>query len=286
MRAEPIEAAIRRIAPLGYKALEISGEPERHDTDEVRGLLSEHGIRCFGAVTLMQGERNLLAVDEGQRTRSIAYVNDCITMVKELGGEEMSIVPCTVGKITPGSTPENEWRWAVDSLKEIYDHGMRSGVRLGIEPINRFETYFVNRGDQAIALAEAVGAECGVCLDIFHMNIEETDVLAAIRRAGDRLVDFHVADNNRMAPGMGTLDWPAVVDTLKDVGYAGPLSVEFCAPIDRTPANPHPEALEREPIDISAEQKKYLEEHGSASISEAFYSFLVQTSAQTLLPLL
>jgi len=161
-----------------------------------------------------------------------------------------------------------------------------SGVRLAIEPINRFETYFINRGDQALALAEAVGPECGVCLDIFHMNIEETDILAAIRRAGDRLVDFHVADNNRMAPGMGTFDWPAIVETLEQVGYDGPLSVEFCAPIDRTPANPHPDALEREPIDISPEQKKFLEEHGSASISETVYSFLVETSAQTLLPLI
>jgi len=110
MRAEPIEAAIRRIGPLGYEALEISGEPERHDVDEVRGLLSEHGIRCFGAVTLMLGERNLLASNEGQRARSIAYVNDCITMVKELGGEEISIVPGTVGKVTPDSNPENEWQ--------------------------------------------------------------------------------------------------------------------------------------------------------------------------------
>ncbi|HBD97625.1 MAG TPA: epimerase, partial [Gemmatimonadetes bacterium] len=156
MRAEPIEAAISRIGPLGYKALEISGEPERHDVDEVRALLSTHGIRCFGSVTLMLGERNLLAASEGARARSIAYVNDCITMVKELGGEEISIVPGTVGKVAPDSTPENEWQWAVDSLKEIYEHGMASGVRLGIEPINRFETYFINRGDQAIALAEAV----------------------------------------------------------------------------------------------------------------------------------
>ena len=65
MRAEPIEAAISRIGPLGYKALEISGEPERHNVDEVRALLSKHGIRCFGSVTLMLGERNLLAASEG-----------------------------------------------------------------------------------------------------------------------------------------------------------------------------------------------------------------------------
>ena len=286
MRAEPIEAAIRRIGPLGYRALEISGEPERHDVDQVRRLLSEHGIRCFGAVTLMLGERNLLAADEGARARSIAYVNDCITMVKELGGEEISIVPGTVGMFTAVSNLLNDWESTVIYPIALHDPVPISGVRLGIEPINRFETYFINRGDQAIALAEAVGPECGVCLDIFHMNIEETDVLAAIRRAGDRLVDFHVADNNRMAPGMGTLDWPAIVETLDEIGYDGPLSVEFCAPIDRTPANPHPDALERDPIDISPEQKKFLEEHGSASISEAFYSFLVETSAQTLLPLI
>jgi sugar phosphate isomerase/epimerase len=286
MRAEPIGAAIRRIGRLDYEALEISGEPERHDIDEVRGLLSENGIRCFGSVTLMLGERNLLAANEDQRAQSIAYVNDCITMVKELGGEEISVVPATVGKITSDSTPENEWQWAVDALTEIYDHGMKSGVRIGIEPINRFETYFINRGDQALALAEAVGPECGVCLDAFHMNIEETDLLAAIRGAGDRLVDFHVADNNRMAPGMGTLDWPAIVEALQEIGYDGPLSVEFCPSIDRTPADPHPDALEREQVDISPEQKKFLEEHGSTTISETFYSFLVETSAQTLLPLL
>ncbi|MEM7232790.1 MAG: sugar phosphate isomerase/epimerase, partial [Planctomycetota bacterium] len=247
MRAEPIEAALARIAPLGYKSLEISGEPERHDTAEIRGLLKKYGIRCFGAVTIMQGERNLLSADPGARARSVQYIKECLTMVSELGGVEMSVVPATVGKITPDSTPENEWQWAIDSLQEAYDHGLKHGVQLGIEPINRFETYFLNRGDQAIALAEAVGPECGVCFDIFHMHMEESDVHAAIRRAGSRLIDFHVADNNRFAPGMGTIDWPSVIETLKSIGYDGPLSVEFCAPIDRTPANPHPEAIDPNP---------------------------------------
>ena len=81
--------------------------------------------------------------------------------------------------------------------------GVRNGVKIGIEPINRFETYFINRGAQALALAEAVAPDCGVCLDIFHMNIEEDDPIAAIHEAQGRLVNFHVADNNRMACGMG-----------------------------------------------------------------------------------
>ena len=84
-------------------------------------------------------------------------------------------------------------------------------MRIGLEPLNRFETYFLNRCDQALALADAVGGDCGVALDAFHMNIEESDLLGAIRAAGDRLVDFHVADNNRMPPGHGALDWDAIV---------------------------------------------------------------------------
>jgi len=286
MRAEPIEAAIRRLGPFGYEALEISGEPERHDVDEVRGLLHEHGIRCFGTVTLMQGERNLLAASEGARARSIAYVNDCITMVKELGGEEISIVPGTVGKVVPDSTPDKEWQWAVDSLKEIYEHGMASGVRLAIEPINRFETYFINRGDQALALADAVSPDVGICLDAFHMNIEEIDFFQAIRDAGDRLVDFHVADNNRMACGMGALDWPRIVGTLQDVGYDGALTVEFVAPIDRTPANKYPDAIETNPVDISPEEMQFIIDHGSNLLSEGFYDMLVEKCATTILPLI
>jgi sugar phosphate isomerase/epimerase len=286
MRAEPIEITIRRLARFGYESIEISGEPEQYNTREVRKLLQEHGLRCWGSVTLMLGERNLVSKDETQRARTVHYVNDCITMVKELDGEEMTIVPGTVGKITPDSTPENEWTWAVDALKEIYAHGQKSGVRLAIEPLNRFETYFISRAAQALALAEAVGPDCGICLDAFHLNIEEANLYDAIRSAGKRLADFHVADNNRLACGMGALDWPKIVSTLRETGYDGALTVEFVAPIDRTPANPFPHAIETEPVNISEEQRKFIEDHGSSLLSEKFYTFLVETTAQTLLPLI
>ena len=256
MRAEPLELTLRRLKKYGYESIEISGEPELYDTSEVRKLLQQYGLRCWGSVTLMMEGRNLLARDESVRAESIDYIRSCVTMVKELDGHEMSIVPGTVGKIEPDSTPENEWRWAVESMKEIYDHSQAAGVRLAIEPINRFETYFITRGAQALALAEATGPDCGVCLDAFHINIEEDDLLGSIREAGDRLVDFHVADNNRMAPGMGTLDWAAIVGTLREIGYDGALTVEFVAPLDRTPANRHPDAVETEPVDISPEQKE------------------------------
>jgi sugar phosphate isomerase/epimerase len=286
MRAESLEVTVRRLARYGYESIEISGEPEKYKTRDVRKLLKDNGIRCWGTVTLMLGDRNLLGKDERKRAMSVQYVKDCITMVKELDGYEISIVPGTVGKISPDATPESEWKWAVEGMKVIYDFAMKAGVRPAIEPINRFETYFVTRGAQALALAEATGPECGVCLDTFHMNIEEADMFETIRKTGRRIVDVHVCDSNRMACGMGHLDWLKIVGTLKTVGYDGALTVEFVSPVDRTPANPYPNAIERNPVDISPEQLKFIEDHGSSLISEEFYNWQVQLCAEKLLPLI
>lgn len=282
MRAEPIETTIRRLSKYGYDSIEISGEPEKFDTKEVRKLLNENNLKCWGSVTLMLADRDLVAKDETQRAESIQYVKDCITMVKELEGYEITIVPSTVGKIKPQAAPEEEWRWAVESLKECYEHGRKEGVRLALEPLNRFETYFLNRHDQALLLAEEVGPECGVCLDAFHINIEEADPYAAILKTKDRLVDFHVADNNRMAPGQGSWDWKKLIGTLKQAGYDGALTVEFVAPIDRTPANPYKNAIETGEVELTAEELKFIEDHGSSTLSDEFYSWLVGESIKTL----
>jgi sugar phosphate isomerase/epimerase len=286
MRAESPEVTIRRLKKYGYESIEISGEPEIYDAKELRKTLKDNGIRCWGSVTLMLKDRNLLAKDPAQRASSVKYTKDCVTLVKEMEGSVLTIVPCTVGKINPEATPEEEWKWAVESLQEVQDHASKAGVKLGLEPLNRFETYFMSRAAQALALAEAVGPECGVTLDAFHLNIEEADPYAAIRSARGRLVDFHVADNNRMAPGMGHWDWLKLVGTLKTIGYDGALTVEFVAPIDRTPANQYPNAIEKNPVDISPEQFKFIQEHGSNLLSEEFYDWLVAKTSETLLPLI
>lgn len=282
MRAETIETTIRRIASIGYTRLEIAGSPDQYNTKDLRKLLKEHSLSCWGAVTLMLGERNLLASNEAQRAASVQYVKDVVKMVKELDGHMVSVVPGTVGKIVPDGRPEEEWDWAVNSMKEIYEYSEASGVLLGIEPINRFETYFINRAEQALALAAEVGPNCGVCLDTFHMNMEERNLFEAIRMAKDKLVGFHVADNNRMAPGMGHLDWQKIVDTLREVNYNSVLSVEFCSPLDRTPANPYPGSIDEMPKNLSPEQEKFLIDHGSSSVTDEFYTMLTKKSYQTL----
>ena len=124
-------------------------------------------------------------------------------------------------------------------MREIYDHATPDGIRLAIEPINRCETHFINRIDQALALADAVGADCGVCPDTFHLNIEERDPFQAILDAGDRIANFHVSDSNQLACGMGHLDWTRILETLRATGYAGAIAVELC-----------PQSIERRSIRI------------------------------------
>jgi len=281
MRAEPLEVTVRRLAKYGYESIEISGEPDKYNTKDVRKLLQEHNLRCWGAVTLMFPGLCFPAKDQATREKTVKYVKDCITMIKELDGEEITIVPGTVGKVNPDATPEQEWQWAVDGLKECYVHGQAAGVKLALEQLNRFETYFISRGDQALALAEAVGPDCGVCLDAFHLNIEEADMLATIRNVGSKLVDFHVADNNRRPAGKGHFDWARIVGALRDIGYHGHLTAEFVLTLDRTPIALMSEKRESD-MTITAEDLKFINDMGSGLISGADYDRAVETSIETL----
>ncbi|MEA3334998.1 MAG: sugar phosphate isomerase/epimerase [Chloroflexota bacterium] len=286
MRAEPLEVTIRRLARYGYESIEIGGEPDRYDTAEVRKLLKDNGLRCWGSISLMFAGLDLLQADAQGRANTVQYLKDCITMVKELDGELMSIVPSEVGKVNAQADPETEWNWAVEGLREVNAHAKKEGVRIAVEALNRFETNFINRHDQAVLLATEVGDNCGVCLDSFHMNMEEANFRQALLDTGDLIWDYHVADNNRMACGMGALNWRDIVGTLKEIGYDGALTVEFVAPLDRTPANPYKNATAAAESELTEEQLKFIEDHGSGVLSEEFYSWLVEETAKTLLPLI
>lgn len=146
-----------------------------------------------------------------------------------------------------------------------------------MEPLNRYETYFLNRTDQALALADEVGYDCGIAFDPFHLALEEG--LSDCR--------LHVADNNRQAAEDGSFDWPKLMSALADVGYNGGLAVECIPPIDRT-AIGHFGAgqLESESLEVPPEQLQFLVEHGSGVLSDSFYTGLLARSAKTLRPFL
>ena len=109
------------------------------------------------------------------------------------------------------------------------------GIRLAVEPLNRFETSLFNTVEQTLALLDAVDHPAlGLLLDTFHMNIEERGPGGAIRRAGDRLVHFHACGNDRGAPGNDGIDWLAVRDALTDVGYTGTITIESFTSANQT----------------------------------------------------
>ena len=281
MRPEPIETTLERLHRYGYDGIEISGEPARYDTDEVRRLMDKYEIECWGTVTLMFEGRDLVHSDKYVRLGTITYMKDCIKMAKALGGKMFCIVPSTVGKVKPLATPAEEWKWVVEGLKEVAAFAADQGITPGIEPLNRFETYLINRHDQALRLAEEVGNGLSVVLDAFHINIEEVDPFQAIRNVGNKLLDFHVADNNRRPAGQGRYNWAQVINTLKEVNYRGHLTAEFVLPVDRTPLAITSEKRESD-MEFSAADLKFLQNTGSGLITAAEYDRAVESNIKHL----
>ena len=282
MRPESLDKTFKRLADCNYDSIELSGLPDdpEYQPDNVRRLMDKYKIRCWGAVTLMVQGKDLISHRHIVRRASIRYVKDCVDMVAALDGKTVTVVPGEVGKIVSISDPADEWRWGVAAMKEIADHARQTKVRIGIEPLNRFETCFINNHKQALLLAEEAGPDVGVCLDAFHMNIEEElDLLTVIRNVGKKLTDFHVADTNRRPPGQGRHDWDELIEAIRATGYEGALTNEVVIPTDRTPVNPttsDEKALEGVPEAM----RKFYEDHAMAVLTDAEYEKNTRATAK------
>ena len=115
----------------------------------------------------------------------------------------------------------------VENLNLLAAYAGDKGVMLCLEPLNRFETSFINLASQAVDVVDRVGhPNMQILLDTFHMNIEEKSLGDAIRLAGPRLKHFHACENDRGAPGSGNVQWQDVRQGLKDIGYDGPVVIE------------------------------------------------------------
>jgi D-psicose/D-tagatose/L-ribulose 3-epimerase len=290
MRPEKLERTLQRASSLGYTSIELAGEPKEYQVEETSRLLQQYGLTCWGTVTIMHSDRDLIAANKEQRAKSIEYVKSVVKLSAELGGSIVTVVPSTVGKVVPQATPEEEWEWAVEGLKEICAYAQELKIKIAIEPLNRFETYFINTALQARVLAEATGYSCcGIAFDAFHANMEEQDMFLALQQCGSRLYDVHLGDNNRQAPGNGSIDWKRFISVLRSIDYQGALANESIPPIDRTPASPYKPMggqLDENPKDVDPKHLQFLKDHGSGVLSDKFYTSLVQKTAETILPLL
>jgi hypothetical protein len=139
-----------------------------------------------------------------------------------------AVLLCGVEDLLPLAGADDEWRWAVDGLRAAGEYAAERGVSVALECWTRFETYFLNRLEQAVELWEAIGlSNGGVMGDTFHMNIEEASLADAIRHAGPHLAHMHLADSNRLPPGYGHTDFREVLRALHEVDYTGWLAFEL-----------------------------------------------------------
>jgi D-psicose/D-tagatose/L-ribulose 3-epimerase len=123
----------------------------------------------------------------------------------------------------------------VEGLKPLADYAGEHGIRLAVEPLNRFETSFLNTAAQTMEVVDRVdSAAVGVLLDTFHMNIEEKDQSAAIRLVGDKLAHFHACGNDRGAPGADHIAWEAITTALRETKYDGAVVIESFTPDNQT----------------------------------------------------
>jgi D-psicose/D-tagatose/L-ribulose 3-epimerase len=286
MRPEPLDRTAARAARYGYRSLLLGGKLEDFPADESGAALRRHGLRCWGAAAIYPGRVSFVSADAGSRRDAVDCTARWARLVAELGGSVVIVTPTPFDFSTPGAGIEQEWEWAVGGLRQVYSVTEQLGVRIAIEPLNRYESYLINRADQALALAEAVGPNCGVALDAFHMNIEESDMLAAITRVGGRLVSFDVSDNNRLPPGMGFFSWKDIVDALRSAGYSGPLVAEFQPPVDRVPATRSSGAFAAEWDGMTADDRALVRHVGSSWFTEEYFSTATAACARTLLPLI
>jgi D-psicose/D-tagatose/L-ribulose 3-epimerase len=215
-------ALLPRLAALGYDGVELPLlAPERIDADGVRAALAAAGLACTASGALPRGASLL---DPAERARGVAWIDRCLALAADCGATLLcGPFYAPVGAL-PGRPPTAaEWDSCVVGLREAGARAADRGVTLAIEPLNRFETHFLNTAADALRLLAAVDRPAvGLHLDSFHMNIEEQDPAAAIRRAGARLVHVHLSANDRGAVGSGHIDWDGLRDALAAAGYGGP----------------------------------------------------------------
>ena len=214
----------------GFESVEIAVEDPSHiDPAHINAELARHGLVCGSICACMGEDRDLRGTPENQETGK-TYLKAIIDQAAEMGkARVIGPLYSAVGRADAVEPKEyaRQWKTVVRNLKEVAKHAERRGVVLALEPLNRFETDFINTAEQGLKMIADVGSPAlKLHLDTFHMNIEEKDQAKAIRKAGRQLAHFHACGSDRGTPGGDHIAWPEIVRALRAVGYDGDVVIE------------------------------------------------------------
>lgn len=189
--------------------------------------LSDLGLERT-AVTIRVPGNNPISPDAAERRQGIDLTKKALDCCAAAGATHL-VGPyhSAIGHFSGAGPTADEWKWGVESMRAVAEHAATVNVTLGIECLNRFETYLLNTHADSARFARDVNhPNCKVMYDTFHANIEEKSVPDAIRACADLLCHVHISENDRSTPGKGNIRWTENFDTLKEVGYDGWLMIE------------------------------------------------------------
>jgi sugar phosphate isomerase/epimerase len=171
--------------------------------------------------------------DASRRADAIEQMKSLLSVIAEAGGYG-AVTPASFGMFsrnlppfTPPRSPADDRAVLLEGLRALGEHAASEGVAVLLEPLNRYEDHMIHTLAEAAELCKAVGLpSIKVMADFFHMNIEEDDIAASILAAGPYVAHVHLADSNRLQPGMGHTDFRAGFAALKQIGFTGAMALE------------------------------------------------------------
>ena len=224
--------ACARSSALGFDAIEIfPPDAAALDVPAIRALLAQHDLKVAAVGTgggWVVNKWTLTHADAAIRAQARDFIRAIIDTAAALGAP--AILGSMQGRWEGVVTRDQALAWLAEALDDLGAHAASRGQHFLYEPLNRYETNLINRTPDAAAwLRERKIGGVKILSDLFHMNIEESDVAAALREAGPLVGHIHFADSNRRAIGLGHTNVVPIIDALRDIGYAGYLSAEILA---------------------------------------------------------
>ena len=229
--AEFTPASLPLLPPIkehGFDGIELPVfRPAQFAAAAIRKGTEDIGLEVTTCSVMVDG-MSLIHADAGIRARTQAHLRECIKATSDAGGRMIAgPLYSPVGYLPGRRRTEDEWKWAVEGFQSLGDALTENDVTLAIEPLNRFETFFLNTAADAAALCDQIDhSNIGILFDTFHANIEEKDIAAGYRTVGKHLKHVHTCENDRGTPGTGHVEWTSVFQALRDLNYDGWLTIE------------------------------------------------------------
>jgi D-psicose/D-tagatose/L-ribulose 3-epimerase len=216
-------ALLPRLKEGGFDGIEIAVfHVKDFPIGATRKALEQNRMQATFCTALGPG-MSAISEDAAARRRALTYLEDCTKIAADIGARVFAgPFYAPVGYLSGRRRTADEWSREVEFLQSLGGTLDRNDVTLAVEPLNRFETFFLNTAADAAKLCGEVNhPRIGILFDTFHANIEERDVAAAIRTAGPYLKHVHTCENDRGTPGTGHVPWPGVFEALRGIGYDG-----------------------------------------------------------------